>query len=113
MWDIAIRGFVVTSMVLNGAAAVALATALASGYRAASLLDLFVAVALLLGFLNAVGDLIEAEGPVVQVRKPEPDRRDAVAAPSLHVIRTRAAAGGGRPAVADGPEGLDSFSSEG
>ncbi len=116
MWHLAVRAFVITSMVLNGALVVALITAVGSGYRAGSILDLFIGIGLLLGFLNAVGDLIEAERPVIHVRpsaEQHPETEDA-ANRALHIIRSRRAVGGtqGRGARGDDSAGLDAFSSE-
>src|SRR5215213_4820826 len=65
MWYRAVRAFVITSMVLNAALAIALVTAMASGLRPPSILDFAACGALLFGFLNAVGDLIESERPVI------------------------------------------------
>ena len=111
MWYRAVRAFVITSMVLNAALAIALVTAMASGLRPPSILDFAACIALLFGFLNAVGDLIEAERPVIRrddIQNAEPD------GPVLHIIRHRGDIGD-----ADGAdretirlEGLGSFRSE-
>ena len=80
LWDPANRGFVITSMVANGALTSALVTAMAAGVRPVSSLDLAVCVGLFCGFLNAVGDLTEAEHPV-------DDADDVVPAASvLHIF---------------------------
>jgi hypothetical protein len=115
MWYFAVRAFVITSMVLNGAVAVALVTAMAVGRRPVSVLDLVACAGLLLGFLNAVGDLIEAEHPVIHTAPLETDRVESPAGPVLHIIRHR----GG---IDDPPEsreqetvrleGLEAFRSE-
>ena len=111
MWYRAVRAFVITSLVLNAALAISLMTAMAGGVRPPSILDFAVCVGLLFGFLNAVGDLIEAEAPVI--------RRDEVESgeptgPVLHVIRHRREIG--RTDEADGEtirlEGLEAFRSE-
>jgi hypothetical protein len=84
----AIRGFVITSLVVNGALSIALITAMAAGVRPVSALDLAACAGLLFGFLNAVGDLIEAEYPA--------DDLDTLAttAPVLHILRQREETGG-------------------
>jgi len=107
MWYRAVRAVVITSMVVNAALAVALMTAMASGLRPPSTLDFAACVALLFGFLNAVGDLIEAEAPVLRGDK---DPRGEFAAPTLHVIRQRAEIGTERETGLF--EGLESFRSE-
>ena len=88
----------ITSLVLNAAVTIALITAMAAGLRPPSLLDFAACAGLLFGFLNAVGDLVEAEGPVIH---------DA-SAPVLHIIRQR-----GEPGSDDAvrPEGLEAFRS--
>jgi hypothetical protein len=108
MWYRAVRGFVITSMVLNGALAIALITAMAAGVRPVSILDLAACAGLTFGFLNAVGDLIEAQQPV-----DEPADL-ASQGPVLHIIRQ-----GGELGEAEGTEretlgleGLESFRSE-
>lgn len=103
MWYRAVRAFVITSMVLNAALAIALMTAMASGLRPPSILDFAACVALLFGFLNAVGDLIEADAPVIREDKD-------LAGPTLHIIRQRGEPGTEREIVRF--EGLDSFRSE-
>ena len=111
MWYRAVRAFVITSLVLNAALAVALVTAMASGLRPPSILDLAACVALLFGFLNAVGDLIEAEGPVIAQ---DDGQSSQPAGPALHLIRHR-----GEISEADGSdrettprEGLEAFRTE-
>ena len=111
MWYRAVRAFVITSLVLNAALAIALVTAMASGLRPPSILDFAACIALLFGFLNAVGDLIEAERPVM--RRDEGESGD-VGGPVLHIIRHR-----GEIGDADGAdretirlEGLEAFRSE-
>src|SRR5262245_32689197 len=96
MWYRAIRAFVITSLVLNAALAIALVTAMASGLRPPSILDFAACVALLFGFLNAVGDLIEAEGAVV---RGDDGQSVEPAGPVLHIIRQR-----GEGADADGTD---------
>jgi hypothetical protein len=107
MWDRAVRGFVITSMVLNGALTIALITAMAAGARRISILDLAACVGLLFGFLNAVGDLIDAEGPV-------DDANDEAPGPVLHIIRHQGEIGGREGAERDTLrlEGLEAFRSE-
>jgi hypothetical protein len=111
MWYRAVRAFVITSLVLNAALAIALVTAMASGLRPPTILDIAACVALLFGFLNAVGDLIEAEGPVIAR---DDDQSSQPAGPALHLIRHR-----GEPGETDASdreavrlEGLDAFRSE-
>lgn len=99
MWYRAVRAFVITSLVLNAALAIALVTAMASGLRPPSILDFAACVALLFGFLNAVGDLVEAEAPVIREDKD-------LSGPMLHIIRQRGELG------TEGEAGLDAFSSE-
>ena len=107
MWYRAVRAFVITSLVLNAALAIAVLTAMASGLRSPSILDFAVCVALLFGFLNAVGDLIEAEAPVVQG---DNDLRGESAGAALHIIRQRGDLWTEREVV--GREGLEAFRSE-
>ena len=108
MWYRAIRGFVITSLVVNGALTIALITAMAAGVRPVSPLDLAVCAGLLFGFLNAVGDLVEAESPV--------DTTDDLAptAPVLHILRQRRETGGfeGADAEALRVDGLEAFRTE-
>jgi len=99
MWYRAVRAFVITSLVLNAALAIALATAMASGLRPPSILDFAACVALLFGFLNAVGDLVEAEAPVIGEGKD-------LSGPTLHIIRQRGELG------TEDEVGLDAFRSE-
>jgi hypothetical protein len=111
MWYRAVRAFVITSMVLNAALGIALVTAMASGLRPPSILDLAACIALLFGFLNAVGDLIEAERPVIQR---DDDQNGERAGTVLHVIRHRGdiddADGTDRKTIPR--EGLEAFRSE-
>jgi hypothetical protein len=111
MWYRAVRAFVITSMVLNAALAIGLVTAMASGLRPPSVLDFAAGVALLFGFLNAVGDLIEAERPVItgdDAQGGEPD------GPVLHIIRHRSEIGDANRTDRETIriEGLDAFRSE-
>jgi hypothetical protein len=109
MWNTAVRAFVITSMVLNGAVAVALITAMAAGVRRPSILDFAACAGLLFGFLNAVGDLIEAERPASSA----PSESEASAGPVLHIIRHRGEigeAGADRETIR--LEGLEAFRSE-
>jgi hypothetical protein len=112
MWYATVRAFVITSMVLNGGVAVALITAMAAGARRPSILDFAACAGLLFGFLNAVGDLIEAEGPVIH--SPASESSDAAASPVLHIIRHRGDLG--ESAGADHEtirlEGLEAFRTE-
>jgi hypothetical protein len=64
MWSTGVRVFVVTSLLLNGTMAIALVASMATGARTVTGFDALIATALLLGFLNAIGDLIEAERPL-------------------------------------------------
>ncbi len=107
MWDRANRGFVITSMVANGALTSALVTAMAAGVRPVSSLDLAACVGLFCGFLNAVGDLIEAEHPV-------DDADDVPTASVLHILRQRGQTGGSEGADPEGVrlEGLEAFRTE-
>lgn len=111
MWYRAVRAFVITSLVLNAALAIALVTAMASGLRPPSILDFSACVALLFGFLNAVGDLIEAERPVVAR---DEDLSTHPAAPALHIIRHRGeiSDAGGTDRETTRLDGLDAFRSE-
>ena len=111
MWYRAVRAFVITSLVLNAALAIALVTAMASGLRPPSILDFAACIALLFGFLNAVGDLIEAEGPVMAR---DDDQSSQPAGPALHLIRHRGEIGetDGTDRGAVRLEGLDAFRSE-
>jgi hypothetical protein len=112
MWYSAVRAFVITSMVLNGSLAVALITAMVVGYRRPSILDFAACAGLLFGFLNAVGDLIEAEGPVVQTDSSEGDE-SAAAGPVLHIVRHRGELGAeGADHETMRLEGLEAFRSE-
>jgi hypothetical protein len=95
MWYRAVRAFVITSLVLNAA----LVTAMASGLRPPSLLDFAACVALLFAFLNAVGDRVEAEAPVIREGKD-------LCGPTLHIIRQRGELG------TEDAVGLDAFRSE-
>jgi hypothetical protein len=108
MWYRAIRGFVITSMVVNGALTIALITAMAAGVRPVSILDLAACAGLLFGFLNAVGDLVDAEYPV--------DHQGDVSstAPVLHILRQRGETGGleGADPAAIRLEGLEAFRTE-
>jgi hypothetical protein len=106
MWYRAIRGFVITSMVVNGALAVALITAMAAGVRPVSPLDLAACAGLLFGFLNAVCDLVEAEYPV--------DDQDDVSSSAavLHILRQRGETGEGADSEAIRLEGLEAFRTE-
>jgi hypothetical protein len=104
MWYRAVRAFVITSLVLNAALAIALVTAMAVGLRPPSILDFAACVALLFGFLNAVGDLIEAEAPVIR------GNSDELAGRSLHIIRHPGDIGTEREAIRR--EGLEAFRSE-
>ena len=99
-------------MVLNGGVAVALMTAMAAGARRPSILDFAACAGLLFGFLNAVGDLIEAEGPVV--RAPASDGSGAPAGPVLHIIRHRGELGDSAGADHETVrlEGLEAFRTE-
>jgi hypothetical protein len=108
MSDRAVRAFVVTSMVLNGALTIALITAMAAGVRPVSILDLAACAGLFFGFLNAVGDLIEAERPVDQAADA------ALQGPVLHIIRQRGEVGGPEGAEHETirREGLEAFRSE-
>jgi hypothetical protein len=109
MWNAAVRAFVITSMVLNGAVAVALVTAMAAGMRRPSLLDFAACTGLLFGFLNAVGDLVDAAAPVDF----SPSASDAPAGPALHIIRQRGEigdAGADRETIR--LDGLEAFRSE-
>ena len=103
MWYRAVRAFVITSLVLNAALAIALVTAMAGGLRPPSILDFAACVALLFAFLNAVGDLIEAEAPVLREDKD-------LSGPTLHLIRQRGEHGTEREIGLF--EGLESFRSE-
>ena len=103
MWYRAVRAFVITSLVLNAALAIALVTAMVSGLRRPSMLDFAACVALLFGFLNAVGDLIEAEAPVIRGDQD-------LSGPMLHIIRHRGEMGSEREASRG--EGLEAFRSE-
>ena len=106
MWPRAVRSFVITSLVANGALAIALITAMAAGLRPVSALDLAVCGALLCGFLNAVGDLVEAEYPV------DDDAGDlAPTAPVLHILRQRGECSGLAPET-NRLEGLEAFRTE-
>ena len=107
MWYRAVRAFVISSLVLNAALAVALATAMASGLRPPSILDFAACVALLFGFLNAVGDLIEAEAPVIRNVDTQGGEHSG---PTLHIIRQRGEFGIEREK--SGFEGLEAFGSE-
>jgi hypothetical protein len=107
MWYRAVRAFVITSLVLNAALAIALVTAMASGLRPPSLLDFAACVGLLFGFLNAVGDLIEAEAPVI---REDTDANGEPARPALHIIRHRGDIRNEQEASR--LEGLDAFRSE-
>lgn len=64
-------------------------------------------MALLFGFLNAVGDLIEAEAPVIRRVDTQSGERSG---PMLHIIRQRAELGIEREKSA--AEGLEAFRSE-
>jgi hypothetical protein len=112
MWYAAVRAFVITSMVLNGSLAIALITAMVAGYRRPSILDFAACAGLLFGFLNAVGDLIETEGPVVQTNSSEGG--DSVpAGPVLQIVRHRGEIGAeGAEHETMRIEGLDAFRSE-
>jgi len=114
MWFRAVRAFVITSLVLNAAVTIALITAMAVGLRPPSLLDFAACAGLLFGFLNAVGDLVEAEGPVIHdASAPDAGSAAAATSPVLHIIRQR-----GEPGSDDAerdtlrPEGLEAFRSE-
>ena len=94
-----------TSLVVNGALMTALITAMAAGVRPVTILDLAACAGLLFGFLNAVGDLVEAEYPV--------DDADDLAptAPVLHLLRQRGEADGADPDALH-IEGLEAFRTE-
>ena len=109
MWYRAIRAFVITSLVLNAALAVALVTAMASGLRPPSILDFAACVALLFGFLNAVGDLVEAEGPVL---KGDDAQSSEAASPMLHIIRHRGESDAEARRETNRLDGLEAFRSE-
>jgi hypothetical protein len=107
MWYRAFRGLVITSMVANGALAIALITAMAAGVRPVSAFDLAACAGLLLGFLNGIGDLVEAEYPV--------DHQElAAASPVLHILRQREETGGYEAADPDALrlEGPEAFRTE-
>jgi hypothetical protein len=70
MWTRAVRVFVVASMLLNGMLALALMGATAFGRRPITPVNILILAALLFGFFNAVGDLIEAERPVAAEAHP-------------------------------------------
>jgi hypothetical protein len=108
MWDRAVRGFVITSMVLNGALTIALITAMAAGVRPITVLDLAACVGLFFGFLNAIGDLIEAHRPVDEAADVAPQGA------TLHIIRQRGEIGGAEGSERETIrlEGLESFRSE-
>ena len=106
MWYRAVRAFVITSLVLNAALAIALMTAMAGGLRPPSILDFAACVALLFGFLNAVGDLVEAEAPVT---REDNDVNGEPAGPALHIIRQRGDIRAEREAIR--LDGLDAFRS--
>ena len=112
MWYATVRAFVITSMVLNGGVAVALITAMAAGARRPSILDFAACAGLLFGFLNAVGDLIEAQGPIVH--SPASESSDAPAGPVLHIIRHRGDLGNSASAHRETVrlEGLEAFRTE-
>jgi hypothetical protein len=116
MWYRAVRAFVITSLVLNAALAIALVTAMASGLRPPSILDFAACIALLFGFLNAVGDLIEAEGTVItSASAPGDDARSGEpAGPVLHIIRHHGEIGGADATDRETIrlEGLEAFRSE-
>jgi hypothetical protein len=60
--------------------------------------------------LNAVGDLVEAEGPVIHdASAPDAGSNAAATGPLLHIIRQRGEPG---PDGAVRPEGLEAFRSE-
>lgn len=115
MWSRAVRAFVITSLVLNAAVTIALITAMAAGLRRPSLLDFAACAGLLFGFLNAVGDLIEAEGPVIRDASDSPEAGGDAAGtgPVLHIIRHRGEIGSEdaeRETIR--LEGLEAFRSE-
>jgi hypothetical protein len=68
--------------VLNAAVTIALITAMAAGLRPPSLLDFEACAGPLVGFLNAVGDLIEAEGPIID------DARETIRLEGLEAFRS-------------------------
>jgi hypothetical protein len=93
-------------MLLNGGLAVALMAYMAFGLRAITALNALIFAALLFGFFNAVGDLIEAERP-----EREATEEGSAEAPPLYLVERLEARGKGpgRGTGATGPEGLASF----
>ena len=110
----AIRAFVVFSMLLNGLMALVLIGFMALGWRTITILDLLIAAALLFGFLNAAGDLVEADEPAPHANQHPSDVVEPPVPlqpnPTLHIIRQRVPTMIAWDDDEDG--GLDAFSSE-